>query len=323
MKKITYIYIFILLIFSGKTFAQDSLARDTSWKTGGVFNLNFNQTSLTNWAAGGENSIAANSLLNIFAKYKKNRCAWDNSLDLAYGLLKAGEKDIRKSEDKIDLLSKFGYDANNKNKWFYTALFNFKSQFTTGYEYPTDTTKMLVSEFASPAYFLFALGMDYKLKDYFSLFISPLTLKATIVNNEDLADAGAFGVDKAEYDPAGIRIKAGENLRTEYGAYLNAKFQKDVLTNVNLLTKLDLFSNYSEDPQHIDVNWEVLIAMKINKYLSASINTQLIYDHDVTIQEYDVVNGFKIPKINPDGTPVAGPRVQFKEVIGVGLSMKF
>lgn len=317
-----YIYILAFLLLTGNVSAQDSLAVDTAWKTGGVFTLNFNQTSLTNWAAGGENSIAANSLLNVFAKYKKNRTAWDNSLDLAYGLLKAGEKDVRKSEDKIDLLTKYGYDATGKSKWYYTALFNFKSQFTSGYEYPTDTTKILVSEFAAPAYFLFALGMDYKPKDHFSLFVSPITVKATMVNNQDLADAGAFGVEGAEFDTAGVKLKDGENLKTELGAYVNAKFQKDVLTNVNLLTKLDLFMNY-EDPAHIDVNWEVLLAMKINKYLSASINTQLIYDHDITIQEYDVVNGFKVPKVNPDGTPVAGPRVQFKEVIGVGLSVKF
>jgi hypothetical protein len=323
MARKPYIYILAFLLSAGGAIAQDTIPHDTTWTKGGVLTLNFNQTSLTNWAAGGDNSIAANALLNVFAKYKKKRTAWDNSLDLGYGLIKPGEKDVRKSDDKIDLLSKFGYDATNKNKWFYTLLFNFKSQFTAGYEYPTDTTKVLVSDFAAPAYFLLALGMDYKPNAYFSLFISPLTMKTTLVSNQDLADAGAFGVDKAEFNAAGVKIKDGENVRSEYGAYLNAKFQKDVMTNVNLLTKLDLFSNYTEDPQHIDVNWEVLLAMKINKFLSASINTQLIYDHDITIQEYNVVNGFKIPKVNPDGTPVAGPRVQFKEVIGIGLSVKF
>ncbi|MEP7265603.1 MAG: DUF3078 domain-containing protein [Bacteroidota bacterium] len=316
-----YIYALIICLFIGSSsYAQT----DTSWVTGGVFTLNFNQTSLTNWAAGGENSIAGNSLLNVFAKYKKNRLAWDNSLDLAYGLLKAGEKEFRKSDDKIDLLSKLGYDANDKNKWFYTVLFNFKSQFTNSYEYPTDTTKVLISKFAAPAYILLALGMDFKPNPALSVFISPITMKTTVVSDQDLADAGAFGVDPAEFDATtGAKTKDGEMVRMEYGAYINAKFQKDVMTNVNFLTKLDLFSNYADNPQNIDVNWEVLIAMKINKYLSASINTNLIYDDNVTIQEYDVINGYKIPKFNSDGTTVAGPRVQFKEVIGVGLSMKF
>lgn len=315
---------YIYLLIAGLIISFSAIAQDTTWTTGGIYTLNFNQTSLTNWSAGGENSIAANSLLNVFAKYRKNRAAWDNSLDLGYGLLKAGEKDFRKSDDKIDLLSKFGYDATSKNKWFYSALFNFRSQFTNSFEYPTDTTKNLISKFAAPAYILFALGMDYKPKDYFSVFISPLTMKTTLVMDQDLADAGSFGVEKATYDSLFKKTADGENIRMEYGAYINAKFQKDVLTNVNFLTKLDLFSNYAENPQNIDVNWEVLIAMKINKYLSASINTQLIYDDDITIQEYDVVNGFKIPKLKSDGvTPVSGPRVQFREVLGIGLSVKF
>jgi len=311
---------FSLLLF----IACATNAQDTLWHSGGIISLNFNQTSLTNWAAGGESSVAANGLVNLFAKYKLKRIAWDNSLDLGYGLLKSGEKDIRKNEDKIDLTSKFGYDINNKNKLFYTALFNFKSQFTPGYEYPTDTTKIKISDFAAPAYMLFSLGIDYKPYDYFSVYISPLTLKTTIVNDQDLADAGAFGVDKATYDLAGNKISDGETIRNEFGAYLNAKFQKDVVTNVNLMTKLDLFSNYENNPQNIDVNWEVLIAMKINSFLTASIGTQLVYDDDIDIQEYDVQNGFRIPKLREDGiTPLMGPRVQFKEVIAIGLSYKF
>ncbi len=317
----------LYILIAGLLISFNALAqKDTSWVTGGTIGINFSQTSLTNWSAGGENSLAINSLVNVFAKYRKERAAWDNSLDMGYGMLKAGEKDFRKNDDRIDLLSKFGYDATNHNKWFYTALFNFKSQFASSYEYPTDTTKIEVSKFAAPAFMLFALGMDYKPKDYFSVFISPLTIKTTLVNDKVLADAGAFGVDGAEYDALGNKTKDGDQIRNELGAYLNAKFQKDVLTNVNFLTKLDLFSNYANNPQNIDVSWEVLIAMKINKFLSASINTNLVYDDDITIQEYEVVNGFKVPKTikTQNGeVPIAGPRVQFREVLGVGLSVKF
>jgi hypothetical protein len=313
-----YIYITAFLLLSIAVNAQDTL-----WHKGGIISLNFSQTSLTNWAAGGESSVAANGLVNVFAKYKLKRIAWDNSLDLGYGFIKSGELDLRKNEDKIDFTSKFGYAANDKNKLFYTALLNFKSQFTTGYEYPNDTTKVKISDFAAPAYTLFSLGMDYKPYDYFSLYISPLTIKTTIVSDQNLADAGAFGVDKASYDVAGNKIADGEKVRTEFGAYLNARFQKDVATNVNLLTKLDLFSNYSENPQNVDVNWELLLAMKVNSLLTASISTQLIYDDDIDIQEYAVRNGFRIPKVREDRvTPLAGPRVQFKEVISIGLSYK-
>ena len=316
-----YIYCSLAaMLLSFHSYAQ----QDTIWWTGGLSTISFNQTSFSNWAAGGENSIAANALLNLYAKYKNGRHAWDNSLDLGYGLVKPGVKDVRKSDDKIDLLSKYGYDINNKNKLFYTFLLNFKSQFTEGFEYPTDTTKVLISDFLAPGYLLLALGIDFKPEEYFSVFLSPLTAKFTFVNHQDLADAGSFGVEPATYNELGVKTSDGENLRSEFGAYLNVKFQKDVLSNVNLLTKLDLFSNYSENPQNIDVNWEVLLGMKINTYLTASISTHLIYDDDVNIQEYEERNGFRIPKLRPDGvTPLTGPRVQFKEVLAIGFSYKF
>ena len=313
---------YIVILFLTTIYIQSQAQQDTSWNTGGIVALNFNQTSLTNWAAGGENSIAASGLVSLFAKYKKGRTAWDNSLDLAYGLLKAGEKSVRKNEDKIDLLSKFGYDVKDKSKFAYAVLFNFKSQFDNGYNYPTDTTKVLISQFASPAYILFSLGIDYKPNKDFSVFLSPLTSKTLIVNNQDIADGGAFGNDPAEY-ANGVKISDGKKIKTEVGAYLNARYQKDIITNVNLLTKLDLFSSYTENPENIVVNWEVLIAMKINKFMTASISTQLIYDDKINIQEFESVNGNLVPKLDVDGKPVIGPRVQFKEVLAIGIAYKF
>ena len=314
---------YIVILFLTTIYIQSQAQQDTSWNTSGIVALNFNQTSLTNWAAGGENSIAASGLVSLFAKYKKGRTAWDNSLDLAYGLLKAGEKSVRKNEDKIDLLSKFGYDVKDKSKFAYAVLFNFKSQFDNGYNYPTDTTKVLISQFASPAYILFSLGIDYKPNKDFSVFLSPLTSKTLIVNNQDIADGGAFGNDPAEYDANGVKRTDGKKIKTEVGAYLNARYQKDIITNVNLLTKLDLFSSYTENPENIVVNWEVLIAMKINKFMTASISTQLIYDDKINIQEFESVNGNLVPKLDVDGNPVIGPRVQFKEVLAIGIAYKF
>lgn len=296
-------------------FAQHFIpAQDTLWRKGGIISLNFNQTSFNNWAAGGEDAISANGLLSAFDNYKKSRAAWDNSLDLGYGMLKQGEQKLRKNEDKIDYTSKLGYAVNNKNKLFYTALLNFKSQFDKGYNYPNDS--VVISKFGAPAYITFALGLDYKPNKFFSLFVSPLTMKMTIVGDQDLADAGAYGVDPAEYDVFGVKTKDGEQNRTEFGAYLNAKFQKDIMQNVNLLTKLDLFSNYADNPQNIDVNWEVLLAMKINKLLTASISTQLIYDDDTPVPLFSDVNGVRTQT-------GAGPRTQFKEVLAIGLSFKF
>ena len=139
--------------------------------------------------------------------------------------------------------------------------------------------------------------MEYKPSDAFYLFLSPLTGKSTFVLDDSLSNAGAFGVDP------------GKNMRNEFGGFLKMAFTKDIWKNVTLNSKLDLFSNYAEEPQNIDVNWEVLVSMKVNKFLSANINTRLIYDDDTKY-------------IDEEGVE-RGARVQFKEVLGIGLSYKF
>jgi hypothetical protein len=289
--------------------AQET-AVDTSWKKSGIISLNFTQVSLNNWAAGGQNSISGIALFNYTANYKEGKNSWDNNIDLGYGILQNGKADAIKSEDKIDLSSKYGRHAFGN--WYYSALLGFKSQFTKGYNYPNDS--VAISDFLSPAYITFALGMDYKPNENFSFFIAPLTGRAIIVNDQDLADAGAYGVDPAEYNELGVKVKEGENLRIEFGALARILYKKDILENVNFSTKLELFSNYLEDPQNVDVSWDVLIAMKVNKYITATLSTQLIYD-DNTIIAVDN---------NDDGIiDASGPRTQFKEVLGVGLSYKF
>lgn len=304
----------ILLLTFSITLSSFAQTTDTTkiWKKGGLISINFSQASFTNWAAGGENSLSGIALLNIFANYKKDKNTWDNTLDLAYGLLQSGHGALRKNEDKIDVSSKYGRYAFY-NHWYYTALINFKSQFADGYNYPNDS--VIISRFMAPGYILVAIGLDYKPNDYFSLFISPITSKTTFVNDQRLADAGAFGVDKAEYDANGIKIKDGKLIRTEVGGYLRMTYKKDIVKNVNFSTKLELFNNYFVNPQNIDVNWEILIGMKVNKYLSASISTQMIYDNDIPVPIEHKVFGIKQP-----GT---GPRLQFKEVLSIGLSYKF
>jgi hypothetical protein len=285
-----------------------TISADTTlgWKKGGVLNINLAQTSLTNWAAGGQNSIAVNGLFSGFANYKMGKSVWDNSLDLGYGLLKQGDEDFRKTDDKIDFLSKYGHEAF-KN-FYYAALLNFKTQLSPGYNYPDATNK--ISDFLSPGYLLLALGLDYKPNAYFSAFLAPVTGKFTFVTDQTLSNLGAFGV------------KPGEKSKSEIGGYLRAiysrnDFKSEFLKNISFTTKIDLFSNYTENPQNIDVNWEVLIAMKVNKFLSVNFNTQLIYDDNIQIP---------VDK-NGNGTLEAGEsirsKVQFKEILGVGLSLNF
>jgi hypothetical protein len=295
---------------------EDIIRKDTIrlWKKGGVASLNFTQSSFTNWAAGGENAISGTAMLNLFANYKKNKSTWDNTLDLAYGMLQSGNAPVRKNEDKIDFSSKFGEYAFG-DRWYYSALLNFKSQFDKGYNLPDDTT--VVSHFLAPAYVLGAIGLDYKSKTegVFSFFISPVTSKTTIVYDEKLADAGAYGVDPAEYDTAGVKIKDGSFYRSEFGGYVKIAFKKDIFKNVNFQTRLELFTNYLDHPENIDVNWENILAMKINRFLTCTVTTQMIYDHDIPVPVEREVNGVKVP-----GT---GPRLQFKEVLSLGFAYKF
>lgn len=307
--------LFVSILLTTSAFAQTEsivpTVKDTSWKKGGLVAISFNQTSLTNWAGGGQNSMALSGIAAFYLKYAKDSVAWDNNLDMAYGLIKQDGEGLRKNDDRVELNSKLGYKAFKTSVWFYTALLNAKTQFTNGYNYPNDS--VVISNFAAPAYVLFSLGLDYKPNKYFSLFMSPVTAKTTIVNDQTLADQGAFGVKKAEFDPvSGIKVKDGRRFREEYGAYLNARYQKDIMTNVNLLTKLDLFSNYLNNPQNIDVNFDLLLGLKINKLLTVSIGCTVIYDDDVKL-----VDGEKAP-----GIPRVGPRTQIRQTFGVGLSYK-
>lgn len=292
MKKI--FLTFTVLFISIAAIAQ----QDTVWRKGGLFSLNLTQVSLTNWAAGGENSVAGNAIVNYFANYKRGKNAWDNSIDLGYGMLMQGKDDVRKSDDKIDLSSKYGREAFDH--WYYSALVNFRSQFAPGYNYPNDSVK--ISNFLAPGYVTVALGMDYKPNPHFSLFISPLAARWTIVTDEDLSNAGAFGVD------------TGETVETEFGALIKATVNYDLAKNINLQTTLDLYSNYLEDPQNVDVNWQLLLSVKLNKYFSASLSTQLIYDDNTTLTFY-----------KSDGETIdhTGPGLQFKEVLAIGFAYKF
>ena len=305
----TAIGLILLLLVSNSAFAQvtdaekslRTVSADTiaGWKKGGVISLNIAQTSLTNWAAGGQNSFALNSLLSTFANYKGDNSTWENSLDIGFGFLKQGSDDTRKTDDKFDFVSKYGRKAFKD--FYYSGLLNFKTQMAPGYKDPDYENK--ISDFLAPAYLLAALGLDYKPSSYFSAFFAPLTGKITFVTDQTLSDQGAFGVTP------------GEKSLSEFGGYFRTvysrnDFKSDFMKNVSFTTKLDLFSNYIENPQNIVVNWEVLIALKVNKFLSANISTQLIYDDKI-----------KVP-VTVDGVETSvGSLVQFKEILGIGLSL--
>lgn len=282
---------------SGKEIKKDP--NDTipkTWKVGGLYNLNFNQAALSNWSAGGDkSSLSLSTFLNVHAFYAKGKNSWDNTLDLAYGLVSTTSLGTRKADDRIDLLSKYGYDIGKH--WYISALFNFRSQFAKGYAYPANLPKQVTSDFLAPAYILLSPGLNYKPNDEFSFFISPATARWVIVHNDSLASVGAFGVDSAK------------NARFEFGAFASISYNKKISPSAVYSGRLDLFSNYLHNPQNISFYMTNVLAVKISKLLSMSLNVNLIYDND-------------IKTVNADGTS-GGPKPQIQELFGVGLAYKF
>jgi len=266
------------------------------WKKGGFFTLNFNQAALSNWSAGGDKSaISLNTLLHAFAFYKKDKNSWDNTLDMAYGFTSSTSQGSRKTDDRIDILSKYGYEVSKS--WYVSVLFNARSQFSQGYSYQSNNTKVLTSDFMAPAYILLAPGINYMPNDRFSVFVSPVTARWIIVNNDSLSSVGAFGVD------------SGKHVSSQFGAYASISFNQKISSSAAYMTRLDLFSNYLHNPQNIAINWTNLLSVKVTKVISMSLMLNIIYD--------DLVKS-----VNADGT-AGGPKPQIQEILGIGLSLKF
>ena len=282
---------------SGATITKDP--KDTTkmtWKTGGLFNLTFNQTALSNWSAGGDKSaLAFNGLVNLYAYYLDGRRSWDNFLVVGYGFANTTSLGMRKTDDRFNVTSKYGYDLGHK--WFLTGLFDFRTQFAPGYNYPDATHQVLTSDFLAPAYLLFSIGMDYKPTDHFSLFLSPATVRELIVNNDSLAAHGAFGVD------------SGKKSRFEFGAYASINYSTPLNQTASYAGRLDLFSDYLNNPQNIAVYMTNVVNVKISSVLSMNLALTLIYDD-------------RIHSVNADGTS-GGPKLQLQEILGVGLAYKF
>ena len=298
MKKIAYLFVFGIVSFTAtSTHAQTT--DTTYWTKGGVAALTFSQVSLTNWAAGGNNNISINGFLNLFADYKKDKIDWSNNLEMGYGVVKQGENATpQKTDDIIIATTQLGYKLKG-DKLFWSSLLDFRTQFVEG----LNAEGNRISDRMAPGYLLVATGLDWKPSPVFSMTYAPVTGKFTFVTDEVLSNAGAFGVTP------------GENSRAELGSFLKLKLKKDnVVKNVNFASKLELFTNYIDNFGNVDVNWQNLVAMKVNGWLTVNWQTQLIYDDDIKI-----AGG-----VNTAGEPIDfAPRTQFKSVFGVGLSFQF
>ena len=294
-----------------KTELMAEVPADTApkhWLVKGSGSLQFTQAAFSNWSSGGQNSLGLVAWVNFKANYRNGKHVWANNVDLGYGfnfLGKGGDAQMTKTDDKIEITTAYGYELHKNKKWYLTVLANFRSQFAEGFNYPDDSN--VISRFMAPGYVVIGIGITYAPAKWFSVYLSPTSGRFTFVNAPSLANAGAFGVDSAYTDASGIR-HAGKTMKGEFGPYLRADLNKDLAKNINLTTTLELFTDYLHHFGNIDVNWSLLLSMKVNKWLAASIQTQLIYDDDVMIK--------------PTPTERARPITQFKEMLGIGLTYK-
>ena len=270
MKKLGIILLCMFGISSIQS--QDLIKLDTTkvWTKKGNFSLLFNQSNFNNWAAGGENNLSGNVGVNYDFNYKKKNVTWDNKIIASYGLVKTKNSPFeKKTDDRLELNSLFGKKA--KGLWYYSAILNFKTQITKGYIYGkdvngaeirTETTNLL-----SPGYLTFGPGMLWKKSNNLKFNIAPTTSKITIVDSDfTIPNKGYFGVEE------------GKNLRYELGFYGSGYFKFNLMTNVSLENILSVYSNYIEKPENIDLDYQINVVMKINRYLSTNLSMQAIYD---------------------------------------------
>ncbi|WP_158796820.1 DUF3078 domain-containing protein [Pedobacter sp. L105] len=297
----------LLTCASVVTYAQQTPAakKDTSkadtakrWTIHGENTFLINQSSFSNWAAGGVNSVAGNIVLNYDFNYKKDKWSWDNKAIFGYGLSKQADVGTRKNDDRLILNSLLGYQA--APHWLYTFYANFQTQFTKGWQYNGDA-RTLISDFLAPAYLTLGPGFAYKKSDNFRVNFSPVASRLIIVRNDSLSNAGAFGVDP------------GQKLHYEFGASLDAYYKFNIMQNISLENILKLYSNYLDKPQNVYTDYTANLFMKVNKFVTVNAGVEMIYD--------DKTN---IPVVDNTGTVTGNKKaLQVKQIFGAGLTYKF
>ena len=262
-------------------------AKDTTnlgWKRGGNFVFLFNQSAFNNeWLGGGTSNMAGNIGINYDFNYKTPNMIWDNKIIIAYGLTKLKGKESTKSDDRIEFTSLLGKKASGY--WFYSGFLNFKTQMDSGFDPATQTVK--ISHFFSPAYLQAGPGMLWKKSDNLKVNIAPATSRIIFVHDHFTEFGSAFGVEQ------------GETTRFEFGAALNAYYKFSIMENVTMENIANLYSNYLDDPGNVDIDYQINLVMKINKYLSTNVAFQAIYDDNA-------IGAFQI-----------------REVFGLGLNVTF
>ena len=268
------------------------------WTRSLMTNLNFAQTLLRDWAAGGSNNYTMTGYVDANANYAKDKMIWNNRLQIDYGFLYSADKPIlQKVKDRIYFESKWGYETPIQHL-SYSANFDFKTQIDNNYNYRTPNVpsgepskqdwlnaRTLKSGLFSPAYSTLGLGLLWTPKPWFSLNVAPLTGGFVIVDNPELRKA--YGM---ELEDDGVNYKSS---RFELGAQVKADANFTINDNLKYTTQLVLFSNYLKNPQNIRVNWDNKVFWKMAKFFTLTFSTNMIYDDTVLITNDDHPNGFR------------------------------
>ena len=272
------------------------------WLYGGDATLSFTATSLGNWA--GEDQIGISPIINLYANYKKGKRTFENYATFAYGFMKTGERKAVKSDDRLHFTTKLGHQISPK--WYYTAALLMRTQFSPGYRYSASDT-IRISDFLAPAYMFLSIGLDYRPSAKFSSVFSPVMGKATFARSNDMTVLSNAGLVKKEKDADGNDILVPRKPHYEFGGGMLINLNGNLFKNkVAYSSQLELFSNYAEKPQNVDVNWFFQSKILIYKNISADLRFDLKYDDDQKSTDKDGVMG--------------GAKVQIKSYFGMGLS---
>jgi len=284
------------------------------WTRINKLGLNLSEVAFVNWNAGGDNSVSALGNASFARNYKFRYIQWDNELRFRYGINVQEGQQIRKTDDLIRFSTTFGYRRDTISNWYYSVKANFNTQFSNGFKYPDRTTP--ISRFMAPGYSFLGAGTSYITKDQrFNLYISPVTQKATFVLDQDLADRGAFGVQKAVFDADGNLIQQGKNVFLEFGFLVNNTWEAQLYKNMGLKHRLTMYTDYLRRFGNVDFDWELNVNLKVNEYIVTTIGTHIIYDDDILFDEQISDTGMVIN--------AGEPRIQFKQLLGVGVSYDF
>ncbi len=299
MKKIAITL--VALLATSFAFAQEEKKEEAPkgpWTRQGNASILLNQAAFNSkWATGGLNSLSLDFNVSYDVNYAKEDWTWDNKFIGAYGLAKIDNQDAQKTNDRLELNSLVGKKASGY--WSYSFVANLRTQFADGFdgaprvlnvvdpvtnavstvEVPDEGNKN--SKFFSPAYLQFGPGMLWKKSDNFKFNIAPATSRFVFVDSEFTDFGSAFGVDQ------------GDTSRYELGAFLQGYYKTTIIKNISLENILSLYSNYLEDPQNIDIDYTMNLVMKVNKYISANLTFQALYD-DNTVNNFQIRETFGV-----------------------------